>query len=371
MKITCNREKLANAFQVVASVAPTRSPKEILQNVKLDVTNEQVTLMATDMDSAIRINVDGVDVVNPGKALLTVQKVGSILRELGDETLDLELVDSGLVIRGLQSEFNLPMANPDEFPSIVAFEEESYFEIPAKMFRELIRRTSFATDTESSRYALGGVLIEIEGDEILAVGTDGRRLALMQGAGKSVNGHATTGSTTIVPTKALLLMERSIADKEEVIHFAARANDVLVRTGRATIYSRLVEGRYPNWRQVIPQRDNAIEINSIVGPFFASIRQASVVADPESRGVDFHFGDGSLVVAARAAEIGQSRIEMPIAYDGEVVKLMMDYRYVADFLKALDADKTFSLEISNSAEPALFKTDDGYKYVVMPMARDQ
>jgi DNA polymerase-3 subunit beta len=371
MKISCNREKLAVAFQVAAAVAPSRSPKEILQNIKLEATEEQVMLIATDMDAGVRIHVEGVDVHTPGKTLLSTQRVGSIIRESSDEQLEIETTDSGLSIKGLQSEFNLPSSNPDEFPTVTSFEEESYFEIPARLFRELIRRTVFATDTESSRYALGGVLLEIDGDEITAIGTDGRRLAKMQGAGKSIGGHKTTGATTIVPTKTLSLMERSIGDKEEIVHLAARQNDVLVRTSRGTIYSRLVEGRYPNWRQVIPKRDECVTIEGIIGPFYAALRQASVVADPDSRGVDFQFGEGSLVVAARTADVGQSRIEIPISYTGEIIKLMMDHRYVADFLKALDSDTAFEIDISTSAEPALFKTADGYEYVVMPMARDR
>ena len=371
MKISCNREKLFGAFQLAASVASARSPKEILQNIKLTASEDAVTLMATDMDAGIRIDVEGVDVQTPGKALLSVQRIGSILRESSDEQLYFEVNGSSLIVRGLQSEFSLPSGNPDEFPTVVNFEEKSYHEISARLFREMIRRTIFATDAESSRYALGGVLLEMNDSEVLAVATDGRRLARMQGTGKSVGDHKTSGPTTIIPSKTLSLMERSISDKDEVVHVAARQNDVLVRTSRSMIYSRLVEGRYPNWRQVIPNRDNAIRISGSVGPFYAAIRQAAVVADPESRGIDFQFGQGTMVVAARTADVGQSRIEMPISYTGELIKMTMDHRYVSDFLRALDLDATFHLEISGGSDPALFLTDDGYAYVVMPMARDR
>lgn len=371
MKISCNREKMLSAFQLASSVVPSRTPKEILLNIKLEATPEHVILMATDMDAGIRIEVEGVSVHTPGKVLLSKDRVGSILREASDETLQIETDGSSLVIKGLQSEFNLPSANPDEFASLVGFDESSYFEVPARLFKELVKRTVFATDVESTRYALGGVLIEMTGEEIIAVGTDGRRLARMQGAGKAYDGHQTQGMTTIVPTKTLSLMERSISDKEEVVHLAARQNDILIRTSRCTFYSRLVEGRYPNWRQVIPVREGAVAISGSVGPFFSALRQAAVVADPESRGVDFQFGQGSLVVASRTADVGQSRIEIPISYTGEPIKLTMDYRYVSDFLRVLEPESTFVLEVSSPAEPALFTTEDGYAYVVMPMARDR
>ncbi|MFK7737562.1 MAG: DNA polymerase III subunit beta [Pirellulaceae bacterium] len=370
MKISCNREQLSNAFQLAGSVAQMRSPKEVLQNVKIEAAEDRVTLMATDMETGIRIDVEGVDVQTPGKALLHVGRVGMILRESSDEQLDFETDGNATKIRGQHSEFNLPSANPDEFPTIAGFEEEKYHELPARLFKEMVKRTAFATDPDSSRFALGGVLLELNGEDVLAVGTDGRRLARMNGVGKNVGEHATSGNSTIIPTKSLTLMERSIDDKEESVHIAARDNDVLLRTSRCTIYSRLVEGRYPNWRQVIPQREESAEIDMVVGPLYNVIRQAAIVADQETRGIDLEFADGTLVLTANTADLGQSRVELPIDYDGESIKMKLDYRFVGDFLKVLEADAKFKMDVASATQPALMTTDDGYAYVVMPMALD-
>ncbi|MEQ1828838.1 MAG: DNA polymerase III subunit beta [Pirellula sp.] len=369
MKIVTNREKFLAAFQIAAGIAPTRSPKEVLNNIKIEANENRVVLMATDLEAGIRLNVDDVQVLVPGKALLNVQRVGNILREATDESLSFETKDGTLDVQGAHSEFHLPLANPDEFPSVVEFAEESYFELPARLFKELVKRTIFATDNESTRYQLGGVLFEMEGEQITTVATDGRRLASMTGKGQSVGGFKNTGMSTIVPTKTLNLMDRSISDKEDMVHIAARSNDILIRTNRCTIYSRLVEGRYPNWRQVMPSRENKTRIDGMAGPFLAAIRQASIVADPESRGVEFVFGNGTMVVAARTADVGQSRVEMPISYTGDEVKITMDYRFVSDFFKALDLETPFSIDVRSNAEPALFSTEDGYTYVVMPMAK--
>lgn len=368
MKISCDREKLATAFQLAGSVALTRSPKEVLQNVKIEAIDDRVTLMATDMETGIRIDVEGVDIQTPGKALLHVGRVGMILRESSDDQLYFESDGTGLIIKGLHSEFNLPSINPDEFPTVVGFEEDKYHELPARLFREMVRRTAFATDADSSRFALGGVLLELNGEDVLAVGTDGRRLARMVGTGKSVGDHQTSGSNTIVPTRSLSLMERSIGDKEEVVHIAARSNDLLLRTSRCTIYSRLVEGRYPNWRQVIPNTDESAHIDMTAGPFFNVIRQAAIVADQETRGLDFEFGGGTLLLTAKTADLGQSRVELPIDYDGESIKMKLDYRFLSDFLKALESDAKFKMHVSSATSPALMTTEDGYAYVVMPMA---
>jgi DNA polymerase-3 subunit beta len=107
-----------------------------------------------------------------------------------------------------------------------------------------------------------------------------------------------------------------------------------------------------------------------VGPFFNVIRQAAIVADQETRGLDFEFGDGTLLLTAKTADLGQSRVEMPIAYDGQPIKMKLDYRFVSDFLKVLEPNTKFKLDVASSTQPALMTTDDGYAYVVMPMALD-
>ncbi len=372
MKITCQREPLTAAFSLAASIAPTRSPKEILQNVKITAGGGKITLTATDMEVGIRLELEeGVEVETEGTALLPVQRTMAILRESNDETLSFETDESGIRVQGSRSKFKLPGSNPDEFPVVAGFEEDKYHVIPTRLFHELVKRTVFATDAESSRYALGGVLLELDETSVIAVGTDGRRLARMQGTGEAVGGHHTTGASTIVPTRAIQLMERALSDKEETVDVAARSNDLLLRTSRAVIYSRLVEGRYPNWRQVFPQRENGILLDLTVGPLFAALRQAAIVTDHESRGIDFTFADGTLKLEASTAEIGESQIELPIAYDGEPITLTMDHRYVADFCKVLDNETNFVIDIESGAAPAVLTTDDGYGYVIMPMARDR
>lgn len=371
MKIICEREKLLSAFQTAAMVAPARSPKPILQRVKLDVSNESAIVMATDMDTGIRLEVAGIETETPGAAVLPVDRFGLILRESSDEKLRIESTPQGIVVRGERSEFKLPAENPDEFPRVASFEESKYHELPAKLFRELIRRTLFATDTESSRYALGGVLLEFDADKITAVGTDGRRLAKMEGPAHAVGNHSSGDTMTIVPTRAMQLLERSLSDDDTEIQIAARSNDVLVRSPRATIYSRLVEGRFPKWRDVFPHRHDAQRIDIVVGPMYSAIRQAAIVASVDSRGIDFHFGNGSLVMAASTADKGQSRVELPIGYDGSERIVTLDHRYVSDFLRVLDPERTFTLEIEDADSPALFTTEDGYGYVVMPLARER
>lgn len=371
MKFTCERDKILSAFQTAATVSPRRSPKPILQNVKLVVGEQEATMLATDMEAAIRLEVPGIHVESPGNAILPVSEFGAILRENTDTKLVVESDAQGTIVRGERSEFKLPGENPDEYPDVASFADESYHEVSARLLRELIRRTLFSTDTESSRYALGGVLLEFGPDKIIAVGTDGRRLAKMEGPCQTVGDCEGDALTTIVPAKSMQLIDRAFAELDTEVRIAAHANDILLRSSRATIYSRLVEGRFPKWRDVFPVRSETVQVELAVGPLHSALRQAAIVANEESRGIDFSFGDGTLVLSGATAEIGQARVELPVPYDGGPIALVLDHRYVSDFLKVLDPEKVITFEMENADSAAVLATDDGYRYVVMPLARDR
>ena len=372
MKLICNRESVLAAFQTAATIAPSRSPKPILQTIKMVATKDSTILMATDMEVGIRIKTNDVVVESPGSAILPVARFGSILRENSDEKLQIVADEKGIKVKGDRSEFNLPAQNPDEFPTLEEFKEEAYYELPATTVKELIRRTLFATDTESSRYALGGVLLEFGDEHVTAVGTDGRRLAKMEGKMTKVGDYAGSDSMTIVPSKSMQLIDRALtADPEAKVELVTRPNDILLRTANATIYSRLVDGRFPKWRDVIPNENEGVAIGFHVGTLFSAVRQASIVSSDDSRGIDFTLDDGTLVLSGQTADVGKSRVEVPAEYEGEKIVLSLDHRFVADFLKVLDAASTFKLCVSDGDSAALCTTDDGYSYVLMPLARDR
>lgn len=373
MKISCNRDLLVQAFQAVAAVAPPRSPKPILQNVKLDITGPETpaTLTATDLEVSIRHDVDGVEAESPGAILLPVVRFGQILRESFDTVFRIETDGQKTVVRGERSTFNLASESPAEFPTTDAFDAESYYQAPAALLKTAIRRTIFATDNESSRYALGGVKFECEEGNLIAVGTDGRRLAKMEGPLESVGQPDPFGDATIVPSRSLQLIDRTIPDGAEGVRVAVKQNALVVASGPATFSTRLLEGRFPRWRDVFPQRNDSVQIELTVGPFFSAVRQAMIVTSDESRGVDFTFGEGMLVLAGRAAEVGDSRVEMPIGYDGKPIDITLDPRFVVDFLKTLDSEESFAFDLVDGDSAAVARVDDGYAYVIMPLARDR
>jgi len=373
MKIVCQRETLMHAFQTAAAVAPSRSSKPVLQNLKLEASGSEAVLSGTDLEVGIRLRIADLEVQAEGPVLLPVDRFGSILRESPDEKLTVETDGRQIQVLGVQSQFQLPSVNPDEFPSFPEFQEERYHELAVPFFRALIRRTAFATDNESSRYALGGVLFELTEDRVTAVATDGRRLARQEGPGQSVGGHVSGENTVIIPTKALQLIERALSDQAGTAQLATRDNDVLIRSGEATVYARLVEGRFPRWREVFPKHGeyDCVSLELPVGPFHAAVRQAAIVTSADRRGVEFAFGDGRVTLAAHGAEHGESHVEFPVAYDGEPLQISLDPRFLSDFLKVLSPDKTFTMELRGSKTAAVCLTDDGYGYVVMPLARGE
>jgi DNA polymerase-3 subunit beta len=225
--------------------------------------------------------------------------------------------------------------------------------VAAGDLKKLIRRTIFATDFESTRYALGGVLVELTAESIAMVGTDGRRLARMSAAADSENNPPLPGGSPVIPVKALKLIERHLSDDDPPVHLTIQSGAaVLMRTESAVIYSRLVEGRFPRYQDVFPANVE-VKIHLEVGPLRMAVEQASIVTSEESRGVDFRFGSGLLRLTSQSADI------------------TFDPRYLVDALKTLDDLAAITAELIDGKNAAVFKTDDHYTYVVMPLTRER
>ena len=374
MKVRCTREPLLAALQSAAAVVPARSPKPVLTNLKLEAENTSAVVSATDLEVGIRIELEGVETIAPGAVLLPSAKVAAIVRESAPGT-QFEIYSDGTatVLKAARSEFRLPAEDPLEFPVVATFPPDACHELSSALVRELVRRTVFATDNESSRYALGGVLFELGDTSATAVGTDGRRLAKMEGPAAIVGGTLSATAAElqpIVPARAMQLVERCLGAGETPVHIAVRPSEILVRSGATTISARLVEGRFPRWRDVFPERPEAIRVPLVAGPFLAAVRQAAIVTSEQSKGVDFSFENGQLVLSGRSAESGESRIELPIDHAGAGVKIKLDPRFVSDFLRVLDGNTAVTVELTDAQSACVCRTDDGFCYVIMPLAAD-
>jgi DNA polymerase-3 subunit beta len=166
------------------------------------------------------------------------------------------------------------------------------------------------------------------------------------------------------------LIERSLGDAETPVKLAVQGSDVLIHTGHTTISARLVEGRFPRWRDVFPDRPDAVRVKVVAGPLLSAVRQAAIVTSEQSKGVDFGFESGQLVLAGQSAESGQSRVEMPIDHSGETIQIKLDPRFVSEFLRVLDPATSIDVELTDGQSACVYRTEDGYGYCVMPLAAD-
>jgi DNA polymerase-3 subunit beta len=376
MHVTVRRKEFLAAFGRVSPAAPSRSPKAILCNVKFTASDDPevgATLAATDLETGIRHRVSGVTVLSPGSAVLPTAKVQSILSSCGDAELDISVDDGKIVIVGERARFNLPSENPDLFPEIPSFPEGGYHAVAAGDMRKMIRRTTPCCDPESVRYALGGCLVELSDDSITMVATDGRRLAKVVAPAEPVGGATAPVKGPVIPMRALKLIDKNLDGPDVLVHLAFQGGSAaLVRTsdGATTIFSRLVEGRFPAYRDVIPDSVD-FQIPLDVAELRAAVEQASIVVSEESRGTDFAFTRGKLTLSSQAADVGSSRVEMATGHDGPDVEIAFDCRYLSDALKTMDDGSTVTAGLTDHKSAAKFTTDDGGILIIMPLTRDR
>jgi len=331
MKLIYNREKLARSFGMVATVAPKTGHKPALQNVLIDgATN---TLTATNLEQSISIHVVPIESIGDHKLLVPAGRMSAILREATSENVVLIEDTKTVKITCGGSKYSLPLQDASEFPVMRHPESIATHTIQQVALKYMLDRTDFCCDDESSRYALSGVCFEMS-DKITAIGTDGRRMAVVESlASDKASGEA----TSIVPRAATRLISRSCDNGEATI--TCDANALMCQLGDVIIITRLVEGKFPAWQDVIPQgNDHTVDLTA--GPAHAALRQAAIACGDDSRGVTCEL-NGMLVLSARTADVGESRVELPCDWQSEPITISLDNRYVGDFLRCLKPDGSF------------------------------
>jgi len=373
MKVTCQRDGLLTACQLVSAAVAARTTKPILSNVKATADGDALTLVAYDTEVGIRYELRGNAVERAGSAVLSIVQLIQILRESRDDEISLDADDDGTKVKAGTSRFEMPGYPVAEFPDIPGFDDGGRFhEITGGVLRAMIRRTQFAADKkDSTRFALSGVLWEAEGKLARLVATDSKRLAVCEGPALLSGPPEPTKGSHLVPAKAMSLLDKNLTDDGELVRVGLRPNEALFQTGRATIYTRLVEGRYPPYRDIIGQtrKQAGVKVPIPVDAFLSRVRQAAIMTDDESKRVDMTFEAGKVTMQARGAETGSSVVEMALPeYDGPEVKIAFDPQYLVEFLRAVEGEATVTLEMSDGSKPALFRCGDGYLYLVMPLA---
>ncbi len=386
MNVTCDRAALLEAVNLVSGVVAARTPRPQLTCVRISASKEdgegRLTLSATDTEVSLKVSDPNVEVEKEGDALVPAQKLQQIVAaEDADPTLRLETEQDLLQLRGADSRFRIFGYPPSDFPPTPDFPAPSdssprgVFRVEGGDFDTLIARTLFATARETSRYAINGVLLKLDGKKLELVATDGRRLALARGSADVSSGDGPL--SCIIPSKALSLVSKLIDEPDEPVRVAVTDNQAIFAFGDpeqapvAVLATTLVEGAFPPYEDVIP-RDQDKKATFDVGALRSGVRRAALLTNEESRGVRMALtkenGAAKLRLSSRAPELGEAEIDIDVAdFDGDDIEIGFNPSFILDALKIVEEEQ-ITLELKAPNRPGVMKSGPDFLYVVMPVS---
>ncbi len=366
MKLTIAKEQLINGLQAVQNIVSTRTTLPILSNVLLRAENGKLELTATDLDVTISCAVEA-QVSKGGETTLPAKRLFGIVRELPTPEIEMEVDDKNTCsLRAGASFYKIKGLSAEEFPPITQFKENKKISLPQEKFKAMLRRTSFAISTDETRYVLNGIFISLKEDKFTMVATDGRRLALTE---EELNIGQEKLAEFIVPTKAINELNRLLQVKGEVEMKFTENQVAFTLSGEKNIpillISKLVEGNYPNYRQVIPTETKE-RISLAREELLQALRRAEFMTSEKSNSVKLAFTKNNLAITANTPEVGEAQESIAINYKGPEMAIAFNPGYLLDPLKALDTDEVF-LELSDELSPGVVKINGPFLYVIMPM----
>jgi DNA polymerase-3 subunit beta len=352
--VTVTRAALKAALDTVADAVPGKTPKPILNYVLLDGG----MLSATDLELRITTPLPGSDGLT---VLLPFARLKAIVANLHPTVEVTIAVDgSSAVVQASGGTWRLPVENAAEFPSAGEFSGKRLPRLPGDQFASLVKTVKEATDNESSRYALGGVQIEFSEGELTFIATDGRRLY----AASADIDQALDDSETLVTRRTINVLQKLAVHADEIELQASNA-EILATIGETTVQARLLEGRFPRWRDVDTSHDGPPSM-VLVEHLMRACNAASVCTSEASRGVDFTFTKEGLFLTGRSSEYGESSCTCDLADVGTCTTVKLDPAFVADWLVTLDPAETIAIEAKDKQSAVVFRADR-CRAVVMPL----
>lgn len=366
MKITIAKEHLLNGLQAVQNVVGSRTTLPILSNVLLNARGERLELTATDLDVTISCAVPAT-VSTDGAATIPVKKLFGICRELGSPEIELETDEkNSCAVRAGASFYRINGLAAEDYPPMPQFQKNRQVVVPQDKLRTMLRRTSFAVSTDETRFVLNGIFFSLKEHKLSLVATDGRRLALTE---SDVEVAPENHADFIVPTKAISELNRLLTDKGNIeIKFSENqvAFTLIAESGfNIVIISKLVDGSYPNYRQVIPAEPQE-RVTLPREEFLHALRRAELMTSEKSNSVKLAFTRNNLRITANTPDLGEAQENLAINYKGRDLAIAFNPIYMMDPLKALENDEVF-LELIDELSPGVIKVSDPFLYVIMPM----
>ena len=357
LSITALRQALAD----VAPAVPTRPAKPILTGVL--IADGRIT--ATDLELQISVEID-----YAGEPLLLPHaRLTAILREARCDEVSLQLDGTACVVRAGRGEWRLPVESAAEWPAWASGDARSLVRIPCDQFARSVRGCVYATDNDSSRYALGAVLVEVSGGDCSLVATDGRRLSHV----RVEHDQAVDDGTALVPARVLASLA-AVAGRhgDEAVQLEATDADIVATLPGCVVTARQIQGRFPRWRDVLPtDRPGTIETVVDRNELLAATRAAAIVTSEQSKGVDFTFSSDGVTLHGQSAEYGQSDVTIDVVSGGDAVRVKLDPTFVVEWLRGLTSedDPNVTVELVDAQSACVLRCDD-CTGVIMPLSND-
>lgn len=373
MKVRIGRDELLTGLQRVQGVVEKRNTMPILSNILLEVKQEGTEIVATDLEIGMR-GLYKATVLKPGGVTISARKLFEIIKELPPGDIELTAGDNNwTTIQAGKSQFKIVGLPSADYPALPAIEREGLTPLSGDGLLELIRKTLFAAGDNDARYILNGLLVTLVTTDkkttLRLVGTDGHRLAVAeQEVGKAGSKGAPQEIKAIIPKKAAHEMRRLLeegGDTEPLIGFAK--NMMIFRKSGLLLTSRLMEGNYPNYQQVIPKEGGRrISVNRL--ELESALRRVSVLSKDKASAVKVSFEPGKMTLFSSSPDYGEATEELPARYEGEAHSSGFNARYLLDVFGVMDGENV-SLQMETPLSPCLIQEPEspGFKCVVMPI----
>lgn len=373
MKVRIGRDELLTGLQRVQGVVEKRNTMPILSNILLEAKQDGVEIVATDLEIGMRGLYKGT-VLSPGGVTISARKLFEIVKELPPGDIELTATDNNwTTIQAGKSQFKIVGLPSSEYPALPTIEREGLTPLSGEGLLELIRKTLFAAGDNDARYILNGLLVTLVATDkktsLRLVGTDGHRLAVAeQEVGKAGSKGVPQEMKAIIPKKAAHeirhLLEEG-GDAEPLIGFSK--NLMIFRKSGLLLTSRLMEGNYPNYQQVIP-KENGKKISVSRSELESALRRVSVLAKDKASAVKVSFASGMMTLFSSSPDYGEATEELPARYEGETIHTGFNARYLLDVFSVMDGE-TLSLQMETPLSPCLIQEPEslGFKCVVMPI----
>jgi DNA polymerase III subunit beta len=361
MKFSVTKEKLLEGLQQVQNVVSTRTTLPILSNVLLQADGSEVHLTTTDLDVGVRGSCEA-QVDKEGATTLPARRLFNIVRELPSSEIQFDVDGKNAAsIRSGQSFFKILGLPEEEFPPLPKFEDAKVVTIRQKDLRDGLRKTSYAISTDETRYVLNGILFSFKDNKLTLVATDGRRLAMVEIELEFPRSHETD---IIIPTKAVTELQRLLTDDGDA-KVSMGNGQIAFDLNKTLLVSKLIEGNYPNYRQVIPaEAKERVKLERET--FLNSLRRVSLLASDKSNSIKLNFGKNNIDITANTPEVGEAKESLPVQYKGRDFSIAFNPEFLMAPLRALTEDEVF-LDLIDEMSPGVLKIQTPFLYVLMPM----